>query len=62
MTAYTEIQSELMAAPKTWFLTGLTGFINSNLPANLTGYVLAVKDSAGITALMSWYMSQVGSK
>ena len=29
--AYTEIQTGLIAAPKTWFITGVAGFIGSNL-------------------------------
>jgi UDP-N-acetylglucosamine 4-epimerase len=35
MTAYTEIQIELIAAPKTWLVTGVAGFIGSNLLATL---------------------------
>src|SRR5512135_1129278 len=31
MSAYTELQSELKAAPKTWLVTGVAGFIGSNL-------------------------------
>jgi UDP-N-acetylglucosamine 4-epimerase len=31
MTAYTEIQTGLLAAPKTWLITGVAGFIGSNL-------------------------------
>lgn len=35
MTAYTEIQTGLIAAPKTWLITGVAGFIGSNLLATL---------------------------
>lgn len=31
MTAYTEVQNGLIAAPKTWLITGVAGFIGSNL-------------------------------
>ncbi len=31
MTAYTEIHTGLIAAPKTWLVTGVAGFIGSNL-------------------------------
>jgi len=31
MTAYTELQARLRAAPKTWLVTGVGGFIGSNL-------------------------------
>ena len=31
MTAYTEIQARLIAEPKTWLVTGVAGFIGSNL-------------------------------
>lgn len=31
MTAYTELQTRLAAAPKTWLVTGVAGFIGSNL-------------------------------
>ena len=31
MTAYTEIQTGLIAAPKNWLITGVAGFIGSNL-------------------------------
>jgi UDP-N-acetylglucosamine 4-epimerase len=31
MTAYTELQAQLFAAPKTWLVTGVAGFIGSNL-------------------------------
>ena len=31
MTAYTEVQTVLIAAPKTWLITGVAGFIGSNL-------------------------------
>lgn len=31
MTAYTELQAQLIAAPKTWLVTGVAGFIGSNL-------------------------------
>jgi UDP-N-acetylglucosamine/UDP-N-acetylgalactosamine 4-epimerase len=31
MTAYTEVQTWLIAAPKTWLITGVAGFIGSNL-------------------------------
>lgn len=31
MAAYTEVQTELIAAPKTWLITGVAGFIGSNL-------------------------------
>lgn len=31
MTAYTELQTGLIAAPKTWLVTGVAGFIGSNL-------------------------------
>jgi UDP-N-acetylglucosamine 4-epimerase len=35
VTAYTEIQTGLIAAPKTWLVTGVAGFIGSNLLATL---------------------------
>lgn len=31
MTAYTELQTRLVAEPKTWLITGVAGFIGSNL-------------------------------
>jgi UDP-N-acetylglucosamine 4-epimerase len=31
MAAYTEVQTGLIAAPKTWLITGVAGFIGSNL-------------------------------
>jgi UDP-N-acetylglucosamine 4-epimerase len=31
MTAYTDLQSRLVAEPKTWLVTGVAGFIGSNL-------------------------------
>ena len=31
MTIYTEVQTGLIAAPKTWLITGVAGFIGSNL-------------------------------
>ena len=31
MTAYTELQGRLIAEPKTWLVTGVAGFIGSNL-------------------------------
>jgi len=31
MTAYTQMQTGLIAAPKTWLITGVAGFIGSNL-------------------------------
>ncbi len=31
MSAYDQLQTELKAAPKTWFVTGVAGFIGSNL-------------------------------
>jgi UDP-N-acetylglucosamine 4-epimerase len=31
MTAYTELQARLIAEPKTWLVTGVAGFIGSNL-------------------------------
>lgn len=31
MTAYTDLQTRLPAAPKTWLITGVAGFIGSNL-------------------------------
>ena len=31
MTAYTELQARLNAEPKTWLVTGVAGFIGSNL-------------------------------
>ena len=31
MTTYTEVQTGLIAAPKTWLITGVAGFIGSNL-------------------------------
>lgn len=31
MSAYTQLQSELKSAPKTWLVTGVAGFIGSNL-------------------------------
>lgn len=31
MTAYTELQARLLAEPKTWLVTGVAGFIGSNL-------------------------------
>ncbi len=31
MTAYTKLQTELRAAPRTWLITGVAGFIGSNL-------------------------------
>jgi UDP-N-acetylglucosamine/UDP-N-acetylgalactosamine 4-epimerase len=31
MTAYTEVQTGLISAPKTWLITGVAGFIGSNL-------------------------------
>src|SRR5215475_4714067 len=31
MSAYQELQSKLRAAPKTWLVTGVAGFIGSNL-------------------------------
>ena len=31
MTAYTELQARLVAEPKTWLVTGVAGFIGSNL-------------------------------
>lgn len=31
MTAYTELQARLIASPKTWLVTGVAGFIGSNL-------------------------------
>jgi len=31
MTAYTELQTRLIAAPQTWLITGVAGFIGSNL-------------------------------
>ena len=31
MTAYTEVQTGLIASPKTWVITGVAGFIGSNL-------------------------------
>jgi len=35
MTRYEEIKSELIAAPKTWLVTGVAGFIGSNLLEHL---------------------------
>jgi UDP-N-acetylglucosamine 4-epimerase len=35
MNTYNEIQTELIAAPKTWLVTGVAGFIGSNLLATL---------------------------
>lgn len=35
MTHYEEIKSELIAAPKTWLVTGVAGFIGSNLLEHL---------------------------
>ena len=31
MTRYEQIQTELRHAPKTWLVTGVAGFIGSNL-------------------------------
>ncbi|WP_133154019.1 NAD-dependent epimerase/dehydratase family protein, partial [Vibrio splendidus] len=31
MTKFEQIKSELVAAPKTWLVTGVAGFIGSNL-------------------------------
>ena len=31
MSAYDQLQQELKAAPKTWLVTGVAGFIGSNL-------------------------------
>ena len=31
MMTYTELQTRLIAAPKTWLVTGVAGFIGSNL-------------------------------
>ena len=31
MTSYQKVQTELKAAPKTWLVTGVAGFIGSNL-------------------------------
>ncbi len=31
MTRYTEVKQELLASPKTWLITGVAGFIGSNL-------------------------------
>ena len=31
MSAYDQLQTELKAAPKTWLVTGVAGFIGSNL-------------------------------
>ena len=31
MTAYTDLQQSLQAAPRTWLVTGVAGFIGSNL-------------------------------
>lgn len=35
MTRYEQIKAELMAAPKTWLITGVAGFIGSNLLEHL---------------------------
>ncbi len=35
MTRYEELQNELMTAPKTWLVTGVAGFIGSNLLEHL---------------------------
>ncbi len=35
MSRYTELQQELRAAPKTWLITGVAGFIGSNLLESL---------------------------
>lgn len=35
MSAYTQLQSELRSAPKTWLVTGVAGFIGSNLGEKL---------------------------
>ena len=35
MTRYEEIKAELLASPKTWFITGVAGFIGSNLLEHL---------------------------
>lgn len=35
MTTYTEIQEQLVFEPKTWLITGVAGFIGSNLLENL---------------------------
>lgn len=37
MTAYTELQARLIAEPKTWLVTGVAGFIGSNLLETLLG-------------------------
>ena len=35
MTRYEELQNELVNAPKTWLVTGVAGFIGSNLLEHL---------------------------
>ena len=35
MTAYTDLQQSLQAAPRTWLVTGVAGFIGSNLLEHL---------------------------
>ncbi len=35
MTKFEQIKSELVAAPKTWLVTGVAGFIGSNLLENV---------------------------
>ena len=37
MTAYTQLQTEMTAAPRTWLVTGVAGFIGSNLLEALLG-------------------------
>jgi UDP-N-acetylglucosamine 4-epimerase len=37
MTAYDHLQTELKASPRTWLITGVAGFIGSNLLENLLG-------------------------
>lgn len=35
MTRYEQIKAELLASPKTWLVTGVAGFIGSNLLEHL---------------------------
>jgi UDP-N-acetylglucosamine 4-epimerase len=56
MTGYTEIQTGLIADPKTWLVTGVAGFIGRNFLATLLGNASAVKVDAGITVGMPWYI------
>lgn len=68
MTIYTDLQTQLIAKPKTWLVTGVAGFIGSNLLESLlklnqrvvgldnfsTGYQLNLNEVQSLVTPLQW--------